>query len=312
MSRSRAWCFTINNPSDEERKLCDEVQCNYIVYGNEVGENGTPHLQGYIEFKDGKSLSSVKKTLGNRVHLESRKGTPRQASDYCKKEGNFVERGTISNQGKRSDLDDVVEALQKGGIEQVVKDHPKSFIKYGRNIERLCELTMGPRDINKPPLVYWLWGKTGVGKTRFAQDTDKSRYTWNGTKWWNGYRQQHRIIIDDYTPSEGDGHFRYMLRILDRYPIQVETKGGMVYLNSQEIFITCEHPPESFWSDNALAQILRRIKRVIHLDPDNEPALYQCLRIYYDMDRPCEEITEDNVSTCSEFSDADKIQCFAD
>ena len=70
MSRARAWCFTINNYTIEEINACDEIECNYIIYGDEIGDTGTPHLQGYIEFENAKTLTSVRKSLGGRAHVE--------------------------------------------------------------------------------------------------------------------------------------------------------------------------------------------------------------------------------------------------
>ena len=85
MSRTRNWVFTINNFSDVEQEACQKLECSYIVVGTEVGASGTPHLQGYVEFANAKTMTAVKKLLGGRAHLEPRKGTPLQASDYCKK-----------------------------------------------------------------------------------------------------------------------------------------------------------------------------------------------------------------------------------
>ena len=52
--RVRNYCFTLNNHSDEElfkiTRLFDESDLlSYIVYGIEMGDSGTEHLQGYIE-----------------------------------------------------------------------------------------------------------------------------------------------------------------------------------------------------------------------------------------------------------------------
>lgn len=64
----------------------------YHVYGIEKGNNGTPHLQGYVEFENKKSLAQLKEACP-RAHWEPARGNPKQASDYCKKEGEFTEMG---------------------------------------------------------------------------------------------------------------------------------------------------------------------------------------------------------------------------
>jgi len=69
----------------------DTVSCKYIIYGKEVGESGTPHLQGFVTFPEAKTLKTVIK-LFNGCHVEISKA-PFQAIEYCKKEGAFVERG---------------------------------------------------------------------------------------------------------------------------------------------------------------------------------------------------------------------------
>lgn len=264
MSRSRNWCFTINNFTDEEIIICDEIECTYIIYGDEIGDSGTPHLQGYLEFKDAKSLTSVRKLLGGRAHLETRRGSPIQASDYCKKQGNFFERGTMSNQGKRNDLEEIANLVKDEGIKGIIEKRPDAFIKYGRNIERLAEHLYVPRTIK--PKVVWLWGTTGSGKTKKATSSSDNYYIWNGTKWWNGYTQQNTVILDDYSWDKSEQAFRYLLRLLDGYSIQVETKGGMVYFNSPVIYITCEFPPHDiFPKGNTLNQVLRRIDEIEHL-----------------------------------------------
>lgn len=103
----------------------------------------------------------------------------------------------------------------------------------------------------------------------------KTYYIKDGTQWWDEYEQQEAIIIDDF---DGKWPFRDLLRLLDRYPYQGQFKGGYVPINSPFIYITCEHPPDWFWgpmakapltgdrSANELAQMLRRIDEIVHVE----------------------------------------------
>ena len=63
MSRSRAFIFTINNWTVDHVFTLSRLEAQYIVYGKEVGAQGTPHLQGYVYFKTQRTLQSVIKKL---------------------------------------------------------------------------------------------------------------------------------------------------------------------------------------------------------------------------------------------------------
>jgi len=86
----------------------------YLVFGREVGESGTRHLQGYVSFDKPKRFTEALKFFEDGTHIEPTKGTPLQASTYCKKDGDFEEYGTHPQQGKRTDLDNLKEAIKDG------------------------------------------------------------------------------------------------------------------------------------------------------------------------------------------------------
>ncbi len=101
--RYRNWCFTENNPEG----LLDPgnwPDCTYCVYQEEIGENGTYHLQGYVEFSVRHRLGGVKAATGmSTAHFEWRRGSAKQASDYCQKAESRVGGpyifGAITGQG---------------------------------------------------------------------------------------------------------------------------------------------------------------------------------------------------------------------
>jgi len=105
--QARSYCFTLNNYVEADiarlRQVGSEV--SYLVFGREVGDSGTPHLQGYVVFNRRVAFSTAKRTIGDRAHLEVTRGSPVQASEYCKKDGQFEEFGTLPEQGKRTDWD---------------------------------------------------------------------------------------------------------------------------------------------------------------------------------------------------------------
>lgn len=95
--RYRGFTITLNNYSEEEYNNIIEIaqlHTEKYIFGKEVGKNGTPHIQGYIYLRNGKSFDACKKLLNNpRIHLESAKGNPTQNWNYCSKDGDYVSEG---------------------------------------------------------------------------------------------------------------------------------------------------------------------------------------------------------------------------
>lgn len=89
MTISKRWCFTLNNYDETElvslRQSLSQKEIRYAIFGKEVGDSGTPHLQGYLSSTKAKRLSGVKKLVGDRAHVEVAKGDERQNRSYCSK-----------------------------------------------------------------------------------------------------------------------------------------------------------------------------------------------------------------------------------
>ena len=154
--QAKGFCFTINNFTEDDEQevanLAEDERVAYLIYGREEGEQGTPHLQGFVYFHNKIRWSTVHLLLP-RAHLEQTRGTPEQNITYCSKDGDFEEFGErpVSNQGRRSDLDRILEWLdafiESNGRapteREVARDQPGAFLRY-RNFMQLCALRAPP------------------------------------------------------------------------------------------------------------------------------------------------------------------------
>ncbi len=99
--RSKYWVWTLNHPTPEEKANLDGLvgagSVSYLCYGEEVGQAGTPHFQGYLEISTRVRLTGLKAFPGlARAHFEKRAGTQAQAKDYCAKDGAFHYFGELA------------------------------------------------------------------------------------------------------------------------------------------------------------------------------------------------------------------------
>lgn len=147
IAASKNWCFTLNNYSEKEiediKNKFSAISAKFIV-AKEVGENGTPHLQGFLAMEKRGRPSELK--LSKRIHWEKCKGSEEQNVKYCSKDGNII--------------------LSKGvAIKKPLKILPKEKLyKWQLDIIKIIESEPDDRSI------YWYWEPTGnMGKTTFAK-----------------------------------------------------------------------------------------------------------------------------------------------
>jgi len=239
--------------------MLKNLDCKYLIFGKEIApKTNTPHLQGYVVFKDAMRFAAVLKICA-RMHWEAAKGSHEQASIYCKKTDPEPYIKDNMNQGKRTDIDAAVETLHNQGILGVIHDHPREFVKFHSGFSKLAAYHVKHRDPKDPPKIFWYWGESGSGKTRAVYDAEPDLYcSGKDLKWWDGYENQPAVLIDDFRKDFCT--FHELLRITDRYPYTVNVKGSTRILNSPRIYITsCYHPAAVYDTREDLKQLIRRI-----------------------------------------------------
>lgn len=223
-AQTKYWCFTINNP-DEQLSFNDDV--GFAVWQLEVGDNGTPHFQGYVEFKDSKRLAGCRKALGGRAHVESRRGSQAEAVAYCTKEGTRVLGPWQHGQPSQPrGLGSFVARLRDGtALRTCALEDPET---YARN-RSACRDFASWLEVRawREVSCFYLVGDTGCGKSALVYDTFgyENVYTLAGQSplWFDRYAGQRVLFIDEY---EGTIVREVLLRILDGHPFDGPVKGS--------------------------------------------------------------------------------------
>lgn len=265
---SRSWTFTLNNWTMEE---FESIQWNekisYLIMGKEIGEQGTPHLQGYLRTKNSVRFSAIKRIVGNRAHIEQAKGSPLQNIEYCSKDGDFVEVGTrpITQQQKgemeRQRYQRAWELARQNRIEEIDADiriHSYGTLKrigFDATMERTLEDTTED--------MLWYYGPSGTGKSRKARTDHPDAYLKMCNRWWDGYTQEETVLMEDLDKKH-EGLAHHLKIWADRYPFPAEIKGGKINIRPKRIIVTSNYHPSDIWTDERdLAPILRRFK-IVH------------------------------------------------
>ena len=255
----------------------DSGAFKYIVFQQERGAAGTPHLQGYAQRAQPTEFNTWKRLLGARCHFEQSRGTPAQNRVYCTKDADRIrgtviyEKGEVPIQGERNDLSEVFEAAkdQSISIRDLVDTNGAAFIRYHKGILSVRSIFSEHRSIKTK--VFWFYGATGLGKSyecaRLAPD---AFYKDMSSFWWCGYdpNEHDDVVFEDYRCDFAK--FHVMLRLLDFTKLSVQTKGGNVNFRAKRIFISTPRSPHETWigrSEEDLQQLLRRIEVVVEFTP---------------------------------------------
>jgi len=273
--QAKRWCFTLNNYTEQEEAAAGAAaeggDIAAAVIGREVGEQGTPHLQGYLELVRKCTLVALKRRHGwlARAHLEVARGTPVQAAEYCRKEGQvLVEFGVFRDSPHASNgLARARAIIGAGGAFEELYQEEQTFevaVRYEKGLRSYADFAQASNELRVGLRVLYYHGAPGSGKTRAVyEETAADRVYWHACgNWFDGYAGQEVAVFDDFNP--GGISFQWLLRLLDIYPLRVPVKGGFRHWKPRTIFITSNVPPDALYDTPMYAR---------SMDPDVNPLL---------------------------------------
>lgn len=231
------------------------------------------HWQLYVEFRKKLSVSSIKKIFGNEAHIEKRKKSQANCIDYCTRDNKrepgteWSSAGIPKSPGVRNDRYGVVEARVNDESLDVMDRILYRKLIAEADAVLLEDKVVLERDIECE--VYW--GPTGTGKSHRAFTQNDSIFipivNRSGQVWWDGYRGQSCILLDDFG---GEININLLKRLLDKWPFPCETKGGRTFGTYTKVIITSNrHPRDWYRLDGCQRDIdalIRRVKIIEFLD----------------------------------------------
>lgn len=264
----KSWIFTLNNYTEKDFQMFCDFDCTVVVVGKEIAKTGTPHLQGYVCFNTPYRFKAVKE-LHQKAYWAK---AERDDYNYCIKEQSYFIKDNRA-QGTRNDWVEIKELAMEGKFKDILENHTNAWVRCEQGIRRIHKC----KNINIlkrkfEPTVIWIYGPSGVGKTRYIydrhDDTELISIDIDESGRWLDYENEPIVIFDEF--RKNTLKWEELLKITDRYPMNVKILGnGSRTFNSHTIYITSPHSPQDMFecydgTDN-YKQLLRRITKIIHI-----------------------------------------------
>ena len=139
-------------------------------------------------------------------------------------------------------------------IEEIADNEFDLWVRYYRAFEKYLLMKTPARTWKTN--VHVLQGPTGTGKSKWAMDNFPSAYWKQRSNWWDGYTGHESVVLDEFY---GWLPFDLLLRLCDRYPLMVETKGGQTQFAAKTIVITTNMLPCNWYKSCYFPSFARRV-----------------------------------------------------
>jgi hypothetical protein len=272
-----SYCFTWNNYTQASIDLIAQLYKDglftYIIYGKEVAQTGTPHLQGYFRLVSRKRRTQLnnKKLFGKDVQFQITTKNEDCNIKYCSKGEQSHEEwstdytagpnyglnadvtifGTFTPKqpGKRNDILGCTDLIDAGKpMSYVAASNPTCYVNSHHGLHAYALATVDAIETTNVRGI-WLYGAPGTGKSHEVRAIcGDNLFLKAQSKWFDGYALQTNILIDDFDMG-GEGLAHHLKLWADRYKAYGEIKGGTVALQHENLFITSNYHPSILFAD---------------------------------------------------------------
>lgn len=264
--------------------------------GESGGDQGYLHYQGCLLLSRSKprrrqDVVRVLKAHGiSDAHLEKTRRVG-AATQYCSKSEtrqagpwwsseNFhqssIQKAKASGSGAVGDRMLLADAVDAGMTPQeialddqlrlLLTPSNRSFVEQIWTAQKAKKWSSEDREVE----VTFIWGPTGVGKTRSVRETvpPEKLYsaTLSGRDPFGKYAFEPVLLLDEF---RGDFPLAELLQLLDRYPVQLDRRYENSWAAWTRVFICSNWPLEDLYRDCPAADraaLRRRINKIIHME----------------------------------------------
>lgn len=266
--RSKLFVFTHNNYESVYSAL--PMGIKYLAFAEETAKTtGTPHLQGFFESEKRIALSKAKKLMPG-CWVDIMAGRLDQSEDYCSKQGTLVELGKppanriTQARNQAQHWKDMYKLAREGDYAKCLEFDPKWTINNKRKIDAWHADFANDTSSTSTYRNVYIWGPTGCGKTFFAHSIAPDAFPKNCSKWWDEYRGQDDVIIDDIHPSHANPEIFKVW--CEKRAFVAETKGSSMLIRPRRFIFTSNYPMSEIWtSESDCAAMKRRMIQVMHM-----------------------------------------------
>ena len=181
------------------------------------------------------------------------------------------------NLNKKGIRKEIIEKLLKGEqLNKVILEYPQEIFNYQQYKKNFNLFNLDKNKVNKFIMrkCFWLYGPSGIGKSRLVRDSFNEIYEKSNNIWWDGYNNEKIVLIDDFDKT--CIKLSYYLKIWgDNYRFNGEVKGSIIQPIYEKLIITSNYNIETLFyneenPDNELIDALKRRYEEIYIYDRNQ------------------------------------------